>query len=946
MEVDGVTAAAAGSGHLRIEVLGPFAVSVDGRPVALTAGRLRAMLATLALSASEPVTSDRLAAAVWGDDPPQDARRAVQVYVARLRRTLGPEVIRTVPNGYLLAAAPDRVDAVRFVRLLGAADLAADPESERALLVEALALWRGEPFEGGRWAWLDGVEAQRLMDRRLGALERRIDLDLGLDRTRDLVAELTGLTARYPLRERFWGQLMTALSRTGQQADALEAYQRLYRLLADELGVEPSAAVQEIHRRILSGDPAPDPPAGHKWVRQPAPRQLPAGTGCFTGRSGSLAQLDALLSDGVDVAAPTTVVISAIAGAAGVGKTALAIHWARRVADRFPDGNLYVNLRGFDPSSPPMRPVDAIRGFLEALGMSPHRIPVDPQAQVGLYRTLLAGRRMLVLVDNARDADQVRPLLPGSPGCVVVVTSRHQLTGLVAHDGAHLVNVDVLARDEALRLLEVRLGPERVATERRAAQEIVELCGRLPLALTVAAARAVAHPAFPLAALAGELRDAQGRLNTLSGADALTDLRAAFAISYRTLTPDAARLFRLLGLHPGPDTSAAAAASLAGVPLAQVRASLAELAGIHLIVEQEPGRYSFHDLLRAYAAELAATQESGDQRRTAIRRMLDHYLHTAHAAAHQLNPHRDHPVTLSDPAPGVAPERLGDDGPAPLAWFTTERGVLLAYVRLAVDSGLDAHVWQLAWSLSGYLARSGRWQDWAATQYAALGAVERLGDRSAQAQAHRGLARAYRQLGRLDDAHTHLRNALHLCAELDDRVGLGHTHLSMGQVHEMQDDPAAALNHAEQALRLFRSVDDRTGEALALNSAGWCNARLGNHRQALTYCTTALSLQQQRGDRYGEATTWDSLGYAHHHLGDFQQATVCYQSSLALRRDGGDQYSEARTLIRLGDTRFALGDTRAAGRAWERAVTILDELDHPDADWARERFQQLENPQP
>jgi DNA-binding SARP family transcriptional activator/tetratricopeptide (TPR) repeat protein len=939
-----VTAAAAGSGDLRIEVLGPFAVSVEGRPVALTAPRLRAMLATLALSAGEPVTSDRLAAAVWGDDLPQDARRAVQIYVARLRRALGQEAIRTVPNGYVLAAAPDRVDAVRFTRLLDAADLAADPEAERALLVEALALWRGAPFEGDRLAWLGGAPTQRLVDRRLGALERRIDLDLGLGRARDLVAELTGLTARYPLRERFWGQLMTALYRAGQQADALEAYQRLRRLLADELGIEPSAAVQEVHRRILSGDAPPDPPERHRWASQPAPQQLPAGIGYFTGRSGSLAELDALLPEDVD-AAPATVVISAVAGAAGVGKTALAVHWARRVADRFPDGHLYVNLRGFDPSGPPTPPGDTIRGFLEALGMSQHRIPANPQAQVGLYRTLMAGKRMLVLIDNARDADQVRPLLPGAPGCVAVVTSRNQLAGLVAHDGAHLVNVEVLARDEALRLLEARLGPERVATEQRAAQEIVERCGRLPLALTVAAARAMAHPAFPLATLAGELRDAQGRLNTLSGADALTDLRAAFTVSYRTLKPDAARLFRLLGLHPGPDTSATAAASLAGLPLASVQASLTELAGIHMIEEQDPGRYSFHDLLRAYAAELAATQESDDQRRAAIRRILDHYLHTAHAAAYQLNPHRDHPVTPSDPAPGVTPEQIGDDVPAPLAWFATEHAVLLACVRLAIDTGLDAHAWQLAWMFSGYLRRSGRWQDWVATQHAALGAAERLGDRSAQAQTHRGLARAYLQLDRLDDAHTHQRTALHLYAELDDRVGLGHTHLSLGQTYEMWDDAAAALNHAEQAMQLFQGVNDRTGEALALNAAGWCNARLGNHRQALTYCTTALSLQQQRGDRYGQATTWDSLGYAHHHLGDFQQAIVCYQSALALRHEDGDRYGQARTLIRLGDTRFALGDTRAAGQAWQRAVTMLDELDHPDADWARERFQQLKSPE-
>jgi DNA-binding SARP family transcriptional activator/tetratricopeptide (TPR) repeat protein len=927
-------------GSLGVELLGPFAVSVDGRPVALTAGRLRAMLATLALSAGEPVTPDRLAAAVWGEDLPQDARRAVQVYVARLRQALGQNVIRTVASGYVLVVKPERVDVVRFLRLLDAADDAADPEAERALLVEALALWRGEPLEGGSWAWLDGVEAQKLVDRRLATLERRIDLDLELGRTHDLVAELMGLTTRHPLRERFWGQLMTALYRTGQQAEALEVYQRLYRLLADELGIEPSAAVQQTHRQILSGGAEIDPPAARERASRPAPRQLPAHTSGFIGRSGSLAQLDALLPEDDDTA-PTTVVISAIAGAAGVGKTALALHWARRVADRFPDGSLYANLRGFDPSSPPVRPDDTIRGFLEALGISPHRVPADPLAQVGLYRTLLAGKRMLVLIDNARDADQVRPLLPGTPGCLAIITSRNQLAGLIAHDGAQLVNVDVLTRDEALRLLATRLGHERVTAEQPAAQEIVEGCGHLPLALTVAAARAVAHPTFPLAALAGELRDVQDRLDTLSGADPLTDLRAVFAVSYRTLAPDTARVFRLLGLHPGPDTSAAAVASLAGLPLAQARASLARLTSIHLIVEHEPGRYTLHDLLRLYAAELAGTQETGDQRRAAVRRMFDHYLHTAHVAARRLNPHRYRPVTPVDPAPGVAAEEVGEDAAAALAWFTVEHAVLLACVRAAIDAGLDTHAWQLAWTQSGYLARSGRWQNWIAAQHAALGAVERLGDRSAQAHVHRDLARGYRQLGNLDDALAHLSNALRLCAELDDHVGLGRTHLSLGQVYEMRDELPTALTHAEQALQLLRESTDRIGEALALNAAGWCHARLGDHRRALTYCTTALGLQQQQDDRYGEATTWDSLGYIHHHLGDLHRANECYESARTLRHDTGDQWSEALTLIRLGDARLALGDTPAAAQAWRHAATMLDKLDHPDADLARNKLRQL-----
>jgi tetratricopeptide (TPR) repeat protein len=804
--------------------------------------------------------------------------------------------------------------------------------------VEALALWRGEPFEGVRSTWLDGMEAPRFVDRWLAALERRIELDLATQRGADLVGELQSLTARYPLREWFWGHLMTALYRSGRRADALAAYQRLYRLLADELGIEPSQQIAEIHRSLLNGEAPLDPAAAGAWLALPPPRQLPAATGHLTGRSGSLARLDALLPSEVD-AKPPTVVVAAIAGTAGVGKTALAVHWAHRVADRFPDGHLYANLRGFDPSNSPMPPAEAVRGFLHALGVSPHRVPDAPRDQVGLYRSLVAGRRMLVLLDNARDADQVRALLPGTAGSVVVVTSRNQLTGLVAHDGAHLLTLDVLTAREAMRLLEARLGRERVARERPAAEEIAEHCGRLPLGLTIVAARAVAHPAFPLTALAAELRDARGRIEALAGEDAVTDARSVFDWSYQQLTPEAARLFRMLGLHPGPDISTPAAASLAGLPLARVRELLAELRRIHMLVEHTPGRYAPHDLLRAYATEQAGRWESGDQRRAAVRRLLDHYLHTAHAAAYRLNPHRDHPGAPTDPAPGVSPERLRGR-PALLAWLAAEHVVLLAAVRLAVDSGLDAHAWQLAWALGGYLARSGRWQDWVATQWAALHALERLGDRYEQARAHRGLARAHRQLGRLDDAHTHLREALRLCGELGDRGGLGYTHHALGQLSDMRGNLLGALDHAEHALLLFRSVNDVTGQAFALNSTGWCHARLGDHRQALELCGEALSLQQRLDDPYGEATSWDSLGYVHQRLGDGQRAIACYEASLVLRRDGGERYGEAWTLIRLGDARYAQGDPSAAGAAWRQAAAILDELDHPDADQARVRLDQ------
>lgn len=638
-----------GGSTVGVSLLGPLVVSVRAAPTTVTADRLRSVLAVLALSAGEPVSVGQLATAVWGDEQPADPRRALQVCVARLRAVLGPKAIRTATNGYVLNADPDDVDALRFARLLDAAGRSGDQVDERALLVEALALWRDTPLQDVKSAWLSDVASTRLAERYLAGIERLVDIDIAGGRSVDVLVRLAELTAQYPLRERFWGQLMHALWSVGRQAEALEAYQRLYQLLADELGVEPAPAIQKIHLRILTA-PAGDEtstaisgvrhPMGHPAVGPSVPEQLPAAISYFVGRAGQLAHLDAMLPADVE-AAPTAVVVSAITGAAGTGKTALALYWGHRVADRFPDGQLFVNLRGFDPSSAPLRPADAIRGFLHALGVAPHLVPADLEAQVGQYRTRLAGKRMLVILDNARSADQVRPLLPGVGGCMVVVTSRDQLAGLVARDGAQLLNVDVLTRDEAVRLLTVRLGAQRVAAEPKTVRDIAERCGMNPLALNVVAARAMTRPGFELAALAAELHDAQSRLDTFSGADPLTDVREVFAMSYRTLTPEVARVFRLLGLHPGPDASVAAVASLTGMAVAQARASLAKLAGIHLVVEHAPGRYSFHDLLRAYAVELAALHDSGAERRAAICRMLDHYLHSASAAAYELSEAQD-----------------------------------------------------------------------------------------------------------------------------------------------------------------------------------------------------------------------------------------------------------------------------------------------------------------
>jgi tetratricopeptide (TPR) repeat protein/transcriptional regulator with XRE-family HTH domain len=644
------------------------------------------------------------------------------------------------------------------------------------------------------------------------------------------------------------------------------------RLLAEALGLQGQEREQFVRQaRAVTMPSAEAATAGESAV---APAQLPLAVAGFAGRTAQLDALDAAASVVVR-SRPVTVVISAVSGTAGVGKTALAIHWAHRVRDRFPDGQLYVNLRGFDPGGAVMVPAEAVRLFLDALGVPTERIPADLDAQAGLYRSLLAGRRVLVVLDNARDGEQVRPLLPGAPGCVVVVTSRSDLSGLVAGAGAHPLTLDLLTGPESWQLLAARLGQERLAAEPEAVEEVVTSCARLPLALAIVAARAAAHPDFPLAALAAELRDPGRRLDGFADAGPGSDLRAVFSWSYRALSPDAARLFRLLGTHPGPDISAAAAASLAGLPPAQVRPLLAELTGAHLIAEHLPHRYTFHDLLRAYAAEQAHASDGADDCREAVHRLLDHYVHSAYGADRLLDPMRD-PIVLVEPRPGVTSERLTDGGDA-RAWFSAELAVLLAAIDRAVGTGFHAHAWQLAWSLVSFLDWQGHWRDYVATQRAALAAAERLGDPAAQALSHRQLARAYGFLRRHDEAEVELHHALELYRRLDDGVSQGHTHLNFSWLREQQRR-GDALEHARLALDLYVAAGYRRGQAMALTAIGWDKMNGGAHREALAACEQALPIFQELGDGATEAATWDTLGYVRHHLGHHEEAAACFDA--------------------------------------------------------------------
>jgi tetratricopeptide (TPR) repeat protein len=664
--------------------------------------------------------------------------------------------------------------------------------------------------------------------------------------------------------------------------------------------------------------------------RRPVPAQLPHSIPDFTGRDAEIDQLDKQLASGSN-ATRNGIPIIAIAGTAGVGKTSLAVQWAHQVRDRFPDGQLYVNLRSFDPTGTAMEPAEAMRGFLDAFAVASERIPTGLDAQAALYRSVLANRRVLILLDNARDADQIRPLLPGSPECLVLVTSRNVLTGLIATDDARPLFVDLLSADEARRLFGRRIGPVRVAAESEAVDQIIASCARLPLALSIATAWATTRPDFPLASLAEELREANLRLDALDGGDLTTDVRAVFSWSYRQLRAHAARLFRLLGLHPGADFSAHSVASLVGLAPTRARSLLTELTRAHLIMEIRPDRFTVHDLLVAYAAELAETTEPKDEIQAATHRLLDHYLHSAYNADRMLNPHRDDPITLQPARSGVNPENPSDHQEG-LAWFTAEYRVLVAAIRQAVSKDFYAHAWQLAWTLTSFFHRSGRWHESVAAQTIALYAAERVADIRGQAVTHGCLAYAYIRLDRHSDAHDHLQQALDLYEQLGDYIGEGHAHRTLTWLLDRQGRYGDALPHAQRALELFRAARHPTGEARALNAIGWLHTRLGDYKKGLHYCELALDLQRETGDQFHQADTLDSLGQAHRNLGQHREAIAYLREAIDLYRDFGDRFDEAETLISLGDSYRVIGDHDSVRTSWERALSILDQLGHPEAE--------------
>jgi DNA-binding SARP family transcriptional activator len=898
---------------VQFRLLGPVEIDNAGHLLRLTRRRERCLLAVLLLDPNQVVSVDRLAKLLWDGEPPERARRIIHSHISRLRSVLScgdGAVIESIGDGYRICLDPRRVDVHRFRDLLAQAAATVEPANRIVRLRTALELWRGRPLDDTASDWLRDRLCTRLSEQHLAATEDLMTASLDLRRERQVLPELAQLASAHPGSEGLVGLHMRALYQASRKADALEVYDRARHHLADEYGLDPSPALRELHQAILRDEPtAPPVPAAAAGqptrsaespatvagstpaVREvPVPRQLPADVSSFFGRSAQLDRLDSLL-DGDEPG--TAVVISAIGGTAGVGKTALAVHWAHRVRDRFPDGQLYVNLRGYD-SDQLTDPGEALTRFLSALGITGQDVPQDLDERAARYRSEIAGRRMLIVLDNAGSVEQVRQLLPGTSSNTVVVTSRDSLAGLVAVHGAHRLELDLLPPAEANTLLRRLIGP-RVDAEPDAAATLADQCARLPLALRVAAELAAARPTVRLADLVLELADQRRRLDVLDGGDPYATVRTVFSWSIQHLPPYAAGTFRLLGLHPGSDVDPYAVAALAGTSLEDAHRRLEMLSRAHLLQSTGPGRYGMHDLLRVYAAELAHARDTEQVRHTAVSRLFDYYRYTVSVAMDTAYPYeRDRRPRI--PLAGTPTPDLSDPNEA-TGWLDIELPNLLTAARHAADRGRPEYTRDLSALLHRHLRIRSRYIDAETLHHQALTTARTVGDRAGELNALTSLGWVHLMQRRHEQALDHFGQALEAARAIGDRAGELDPLRGLGWVHRMQSRNEQALDHFGQALEAARAIGDRAGELDPLTCLGATHRLQGRYERALDHYQQALEIARATGHRSGELNALTELALLHRLQGRYERALDTYQQALEIARATGHRSGElnART---------------------------------------------------
>jgi DNA-binding SARP family transcriptional activator len=944
---------------VRFRILGPLEIWTAQGWSGIGAAKWRALLAALLLNAGQVVSTDRLITDVWADSPPDRAANLVSVYVLRLRRMMDDphgEILTTRAPGYQLRLAPGDLDAQSFETLAGQGRQALDEgDASRAvaLLAEALGLWRGRPLDGVPPSDLVLAETDRLEESRLDVLELRIMADLRCGRAGQLVSGLRRLISEHPIREGLWVLLLEALDLAGRRAEAIAAFSEARSAISEELGVDPGPELRGVYQRLLaadrpepeagddSGAAAPDgahagaeadagsaeaaaAPAGAAGAGEPGgPAQLPADVADFTGRQGHLLRLRQMLTPARSAANPAAVNIAGVVGTPGLGKTVLAIHAAHALRRNFPDGQLFVSLLG--ASQQPAKPDEVLARLLRDLGVEPDRIPATLEERAALYRTRLTDRRVLIVLDDARDSAQVRPLLPGSASCAVIVTSRHWLSDLA---GSRLVDLDVLDDDEAGEMLTRIIGEDRVAAEPGPVRDVLRACAGLPLAIRIAGARLAARRGWTVSTMARRLADERHRLDELTAGDLA--VRACFEVSFTSLPQsaapgvvDPARAFRLLGLWQGPYISLQAAAALLDEDQDRVADALEILVDAHLLESTASEWYRFHDLLRTYAAERANAEEPAQATRAATSRLLHWYLRSADAAAYLINPSRDR-VPL-DAEEAAAPALTFASTDETLTWSRLERDNLVAATRQAAAEELHDVAWKLpvavmlCFDLHGYRA------EWLATHEVALTSARAIGDRAAEAWVLNDMGVVLSQQ-EVPDADRYFEQALEIRRELGDLRGQAQTTNNLAFSYQFQGLHEKAVKPLHEALALQRTIGHRYGEATTLCNLGEAYLELGRLPEAIAREEDALAIVQEIGLSRLEGWVLQHLGRAHRDSGRLEEGAALLEQALASHRAQGNKLGEAQDLEHLGQA-MARADRRNEARGLlARAAELFEEI--------------------